>query len=273
MDLSSADFPILAALGLIGLGVLVGAYGTLIGAGGGFLLVPMLLLVDPGQVPATVTAISLTVVFFNAYAGTWAYARMGRIDFAAGLLFAVAGIPGAVLGTWVVGFIPRDPFDLTFGVLLLALGLWLVIHPVAKKVGTGHAPGKVEAMRQKQQLLIGSVGSAYLGLLASVLGIGGGILHVPFLIRVLGYPAHIATATSQFVLALVALTASLSHLFWGELNRMMVPTAFLALGVMLGAPIGAALSTRLRGPRLVRLLAVALCVVAARILWRLAHAG
>src|SRR5512145_1409355 len=115
---------------LLGLGFVVGGYGTLIGAGGGFLLVPALLLLFPDLQPVEVTAISLTVVFFNAYAGTWAYARMRRIDYAAGLLFAVAGIPGALLGVWAVQFVPREPFDFIFGLLLLLLGFYLTIRPV-----------------------------------------------------------------------------------------------------------------------------------------------
>src|SRR5262245_57150923 len=102
MNLSPESFTVPLALGLVGLGILVGAYGTMIGAGGGFLLVPVLLLLAPDLSPASATAMSLTVVFFNAYAGVWAYARMGRIDFASGALFAFAGLPGALLGTYVV---------------------------------------------------------------------------------------------------------------------------------------------------------------------------
>jgi len=80
----------------------VGTYGTLVGAGGGSVLVPILLILLPKETPATVTAISLAVVFFNAYSGTIAYMRMGRIDYRAGTLFSLAGLPGAVLGTMLV---------------------------------------------------------------------------------------------------------------------------------------------------------------------------
>ena len=66
-------------LWLIPLGFVVGAYGTLIGAGGGFLLVPVLLLLYPRETPETITSISLAVVFFNALSGSIAYARMKRI--------------------------------------------------------------------------------------------------------------------------------------------------------------------------------------------------
>ena len=73
-------------LWLIPLGVVVGTVGTMIGAGGGFLLVPVLLLMYPGVSPDNITAISLAVIFFNALSGTFAYSRMGRIDYRSGLL-------------------------------------------------------------------------------------------------------------------------------------------------------------------------------------------
>jgi uncharacterized membrane protein YfcA len=59
---------------LIPLGLLIGMLGTLIGAGGGFVLLPVLLLLYPDADPDTVTSISLAVVFFNALSGSWAYA-------------------------------------------------------------------------------------------------------------------------------------------------------------------------------------------------------
>ena len=65
---------------LIPLGLVVGAYGTLVGAGGGFVLVPVLLLLYPDERPVDITAISLAVVFFNASSGSIAYARLRRID-------------------------------------------------------------------------------------------------------------------------------------------------------------------------------------------------
>lgn len=82
---------------LLLLGLFVGAYGTLIGAGGGFVLVPILLLY-PDESPEIITSISPAVVFFNAASGSAAYARMGRIDYRAAAVFAAATVPGAVAG-------------------------------------------------------------------------------------------------------------------------------------------------------------------------------
>ncbi len=248
------------------IGVLVGAYGTMVGAGGGAVLVPILLILLPQETSATVTAISLAVVFFNAYSGTVAYVRMRRVDYRAGVIFTLAGVPGAVLGARLVHEIPRSLFDLIFGVLLLALGGFLVASPLGSAGGDEQA---FSAPVSDRRMLLGSVGSAYIAVLSSLLGIGGGIIHVPFLIRALRIPPHIATGTSHFVLTFMALTATVTHVVMGEFERGLTQTMCLGVGVMMGAPLGAALSSRLRGSLIVRLLALALFLVGLRLLVRL----
>lgn len=248
------------------LGILVGAYGTLVGAGGGSVLVPALLVLLPTESPATITAISMAAVFFNAYAGTLAYVRMGRIDYRAGTTFTLAGLPGAVLGALLVHEIPRRVFDPMFGLLLLAVGGMLVANPLGARPPDEQPPSPE---RSKRRDLIGSIGSAYIAVLSSLLGIGGGIIHVPFLIRLLRMPPHTATATSHFVLTFMALTATVTHVALGEFDRGLAQTMYLAVGVMMGAPLGAMLSTRLQGSLIVRLLAFALCLVGLRLLARM----
>src|SRR4030095_7852087 len=112
---------------LVPLGLLVGAFGTLIGAAGGFILVPILLLVYPNETTELITAISLAVVFFNALSGSFAYARMKRIDYKSGIFFSIATIPAAILGPLSPAYVPRRAFDLIFGVLMTiaAVFLWL----------------------------------------------------------------------------------------------------------------------------------------------------
>lgn len=247
------------------LGILVGAYGTMVGAGGGSVLVPVLLMLLPHESPATITAISLAVVFFNAYSGTIVYMRMGRVDYRAGVIFTLAGLPGAVLGVFLVHEMPRGLFDPLFGLLLLAIGGLLVANPLGTRGGITPKPRPGGTERG---MLVGSIGSAYIGVLASLLGIGGGIIHVPFLIRMLRMPAHVATATSHFVLTFIALTATVTHVIQGEFDRGLSQTMYLAVGVMMGAPLGAALSSRLHGSMIMRLLALALCLVGSRLLMR-----
>lgn len=261
MSPEMAEFVRLAPLGL-----LIGAYGTLVGAGGGSILVPILLILLPQETPAGVTSISLAVVFFNAYSGTIAYARMGRVDYRAAVLFTVAGLPGAVLGTLLVRQVPRTLFDPIFGLLLIAIGTFLVFSPV----GSGASEHEeVDENLSNRRALAGSIGSGYIGVISSLLGIGGGIIHVPFLIRVLRMPPHTATATSHFVLTFMALAATVTHVATGEFDHGLLPTLSLSVGVMMGAPLGAMASTRLQGSLIVRLLAFALCLVGLRLIARL----
>ncbi len=112
-------------LWLIPLGFVVGALGTLIGAGGGFVLMPVLLLLYPLESPGTITSVSLAVVFCNALSGSWAYARMARIDYKSGLLFAAATVPGAIAGALSTNYLPRRAFNGVFGVLMIVAGPFL----------------------------------------------------------------------------------------------------------------------------------------------------
>jgi hypothetical protein len=107
---------------------------------------------------------------------------------------------------------------------------------------------------------IGMVVSFVVGAISSLFGIGGGIVHVPFLIVILGIPVHSATATSHFVLAITSLTGTLAFLRHGQVR---VPVAAsMGLGVLFGAQLGALLSLRLPSEPIRRILAVALAVFA-----------
>ncbi len=266
---------VLQALGLVALGFGTGAYGTLIGAGGGFVLVPALLLLYPNERPEVITSMSLAVVFFNALSGTQAYALMRRVDFKSGLLFAPATIPGAVLGALVTGLLPRRTFDCVFGVLLVGVCVYMLLadRRRAERHTKPHggvtrrlveADGTVHVYSFKP--VVGIILSFGVGFLSGLLGIGGGIIHVPLLVYVLSFPVHIATATSHFMLAMVALAGTATHIATGAFVHGVHRTIYLAIGVLIGAQLGARLSDRVRGPWIIRSLAIALGLVGIRLL-------
>jgi len=279
------DMPI-EYLWLLPLGLLIGAFGTLIGAGGGFILMPILLLVYPRDKTELITAISLAVVFFNALSGSFAYTRMKRVDYKSGIIFSIATIPGAILGALSTAYVPRRAFDLIFGVLMTiaAVFLWLSakeehstspspkVVPVPEKAGTRLTERHlVDAegvhYRYAFDLRIGVVLSIFVGYVSSLLGVGGGFIHVPALSRLLNFPVHIATATSHFVLAIMALTGTLVHVVQGVFVHGVRRTAVLAIGVLVGAQAGAWLSNRTGGRAIIRGLAVALAFVGIRLIF------
>ena len=266
--------------GLVLMGACVGAYGTLIGAGGGFVLVPVLLLLYPGDSTELVTSISLAVVFFNAASGTVAYARQMRIDYLAANVFAAATVPGAVAGAFAISLVPRRLFDVVFALLLLLAAAFLELRPRGRVSQRRHRRGEVtrritdvqgDTYVYSYSLRTGVALSVLVGFVASLLGVGGGIIHVPVMVQLLHFPAHLATATSHYVLTVTSLTATLVHVIAGDLDGGYARTAALAVGVLAGAQVGARLSLRLGATAIVRLLALALVAVAARLL--LAAAG
>jgi uncharacterized protein len=271
---------------LLPLGLLIGAFGTLIGAGGGFILVPILLLVYPNEKTEIVTAISLAVVFFNALSGSFAYARMKRVDYKSGIIFSIAAIPGAILGALSTAYVPRRVFDLIFGILMTiaAVVLWLSAkedrstnpHPKVVPVSEKARPCLTERHLVDAEgvhydyvfdLRLGIGLSIFVGYISSLLGVGGGFIHVPALARLMHFPVHIATATSHFVLAIMALTGTLVHVAQGVFVHGLWRTAMLAVGVLIGAQAGAWISNRTGGKAIIRALAVAMAFVGIRLIF------
>ena len=263
-------------LWLLPLGFIVGTFGTMIGVGGGFILVPVLLMIYPEKNPEIITGMSLAVVFFNSLSGSIAYARMKRIDVKSGIVFATATIPGSVLGTLTTSLISRTVFNCIFGLLLITLAIFLTINPGnrcdSKKSCTRRnvlrtvvdSEGKTYTFSYNP--LLGIFISMIVGYLSSLLGIGGGIIHVPALIHLLNYPVHIATATSLFMLTVMSLSSTAIHISQGILQNSVIQVAGLSIGVVFGAQIGARISARFDGTLIIRSLAIALGIVGLRIL-------
>lgn len=271
--MNPAFTPVTAAF-LILLGLGVGIFGTLVGAGGGFILTPVLLLVYPQSSPALITAISLVVVFFNALSGTTAYTRQRRVDFRSGMVFAACTLPGSVVGVLLADKVPRSLFDVIMGVALIALAVWLLYRgePPASKGERRGSPRQIvdhegTVYRYGVNVRLGALLSVGVGFISSFLGIGGGVLHVPLLVTVLGFPTHIATATSHFVLACMALVATLTHIAAGTFHHSagVRRAVALSIGVVVGAPLGAKLSQRLTGKLIQRLLAGGLLLLGVRL--------
>jgi uncharacterized membrane protein YfcA len=263
----------------IPIGFAVGAYGTLIGAGGGFVLVPLLLLLSPSDPPAAVTAASLVIIAANAASGTAAYARMKRIGYKTGILFALATIPGAVIGSVLTGLIPRRAFGLVFGVVLIAAAAFLIARQFGKR-GPGETP-KPAAGRGVVETVVDREGNAYplsydvrlgmglsllIGLFSSMIGIGGGIIHVPVLAYLLGFPLHVATATSHFILAFTAAAGAATHVADGTFPTDLLRLAYLAAGVVPGAQLGALLSRKVSAPWIMVGLSAAMGLVGIRLI-------
>lgn len=202
---------------------------------------------------------------------------MKRIDYKSGIAFGMATLPGSVVGAVLTGYVPRHTFNIILGCVLIVIAVFLFINP-AEGAYANHKKSRINTYRNITDAVgnnykyafnirTGVTLSFFVGFLSSFLGIGGGIIHVPALISLLYFPAHIATATSHFVLAIMALSGTIVHLVTGTLQQGIKITLFVGLGVIAGAQAGAYFSNRIKSKGIVKALAIALIIVGLRLLF------
>lgn len=255
------------SLTLLLIGTTIGGYGTLIGAGGGFLLVPILLFLYPADDTATVTSLSLAIVALNALSGSAAYARMRRIDYQMAGALSLATVPATMIGAATSAYVPRYLFEPFFGAVLLALAAFLLWRPMNQAAAAKHETDPaVPPTPAPGRLGMGLPLSGLVGFVAGLLGIGGSPLQVVVLTHVMHVSVHTAMPTSQFMVLLSAVAGVATHVWTGHFHIGLAPVALLGAGALLGAQAGAFLSSRVSSGGLVRLMAVALLTVGVKLL-------
>ena len=272
---------LLEAAGFLALGFVVGTYGTMVGLGGGFILVPVLIFehVIPRQAAGT----SLAVVLANGISGTYSYLRQKRIDVRTGCIFAAASVPGAIFGAYVDQSIGVRVFSVSLGLFLAVVAARLLFGTAASERSAradkpGAAPSRFGTLatdfvdaagvryRYRFNVWLGIALSFVSGLLASLFGVGGGVVQVPAMIYLFGFPAHIATATSSFIIALTSAVGTASHVYYGDV--LWKPAILLSLGAILGAPVGARIAKNMLVAPLLRWLALAILLAAFGLIFR-----
>lgn len=229
---------------LVGTGL--GLVFATLGAGGGILAVPVLLIAFEMPMPMA-TGASLVVVWVAAVFGAVLHARAGRVSGRAALLFGVPALLGAAGGARLHGLFSEQA---TAGLFAAMLGVSLILF--ARKDTLAPSAGAGVPV-----LLAAGLGT---GVLTGLLGVGGGFLLVPALTVLAALPVHQAVGTSMAIISVSSLSGAVVHLLEGH-----VPVS-LALpmggGAVLGAVLGAPLAGRLP-PRALKAAFLGLAVLAA----------
>lgn len=284
-QLTWADIRLCIALAAMGFGT--GVLGSLIGAGGGFILVPLLRILFDKQ-PEIIAGSALALVAINGVMSAFTYRYMRLVDDRSAYLFAAAAVPGAALAPFALkGALSGIPgaFDALFGALLIGFALRLVYLKITARSPKPPTKESREKRARKARLLrrrliLTRSGEVYryrfhetyavianfaLGFVSSFFGIGGGFLRVPILVSMFNFPLQVATATSMFSLVFYATAGATAHLILGNIEWF--PTVLCAgAGMMLGAPVGAKLSTVISGKWIINLLMALIAVIGAQML-------
>ncbi|WP_245745309.1 sulfite exporter TauE/SafE family protein [Lentibacillus persicus] len=215
------------------IGVAAAFAGSLVGMGGGVILIPSLLFLYQYSdafawaVPQVIVGISLITMVFTAFASTISYVRNKRINLKIGLLFLTGSIPGGIIGAWLNQFINADYFSLYFGILMIVLSFLFLIK---REIRTDDSP-------QKTPVISVFLISLLIGAISGLFGIGGGAMIVPAMLFLFGLSIHTATATSMFVILFISIMSAGTHIALGHVVWEYV--IVFIIGAWIGGTLGA----------------------------------
>jgi len=271
---------------LLGLGGLVGVLSGMFGVGGGFLITPLLFFV--GIPPAVAVATSTNQIVASSFSALLAHLKRKTVDIKMGVVLLVGGLVGAAAGVQVFALLLRmGQVDLlvqlcyvvflgTIGALMLAESLRALRRaraaggtvPKARKQRTW-----IDALPFKMRfrtsglyisvippLLVG----VFVGVLAAVMGVGGGFIMVPAMIYLLGMPTKVVVGTSLFQIIFVTGFATLMHAVTSY-SVDMILAILLLVGGVIGAQVGTQIGVKMKAEQLRILLALLVLLVCAKL--------
>ena len=238
-------------LWIVLLGFAAGILGSMIGLGGGIIVVPVLTFL--GFPPTAAASNSLFAALSNATASTISYSRQKRIDFSLGIKLGLLTIPGTVLGAVISTDVAPDIFKILFGFVLIASAAYIFLK---KKIETK------EKTLSKQMAFFAVCASFFAGIISSFFGIGGGIIFVPLMVVGLGMAMKKAAPTSQMILFFASLSGVVVHSILGHPD--FLQAGLLAVGSFFGGLVGARLSLHVRERYLQILVTVVLLIASGK---------
>ena len=239
-------------LWLIPLGFAAGILGSMIGLGGGIIVVPVLTFL--GFPPTVAASNSLFAALSNATASTISYSKQKRIEYYLGLKLGLLSIPGTVLGAIISTDVAPDIFKILFGFVLIASAAYIFLR---KKIETK------EKTISKQMIVFAIGASFFAGIISSFFGIGGGIIFVPLMVVGMGMAMKKAAPTSQMILLFASLSGVIVHSLLGHPD--FLQAGMLSVGSFIGGLVGARLSIDIKERYLQILVAVVILIAAAKL--------
>lgn len=270
------------------LGGVVGLLSGIFGVGGGFLMTPLLIMMG---IPPTVAAASDSNQIVGAStSGTLAHFRLGNVDVKMGLLLLVGGVAGGTLGVQIIKLLRQLGnadflINVTYVLMLGLIGGYMFMESLQSmrrckqsdtgepKTESGYArfigklPWQMDFPRSgiRLSVLMPLVLGGLVGILAAIMGVGGGFIMVPVMVYLLRMPMHVVVGTSLFQILFTCVNVTIMQSAQNHTVDFML-ALLLLIGSSIGAQVGAAIGKKLPGDRLKILLASLVLVVMGKML-------
>jgi uncharacterized membrane protein YfcA len=239
--------------------LLAGAFGSVLGIGGGLFIIPSLNLFLGVQLKTAIAA-SIVAVIATSLGGGHVYVRNGVADIRLGLVLALATAPSAVIGAILATHVNAQVLAAVFAVVLAASAYRMVAS--SRSTGSTAVRGPAHAASQLRfrtgyvepstseavayhvsRVPLGVAASTIAGLVSGMLGVGGGIVQVPVMNLLMGVPIKVATTTSTYIIGITAMAGA--FVYYNHRPSLVDPA--LAVPVTIGVFIGASIGSRVLG--------------------------
>ncbi len=275
---------------IFGLGGFVGLLSGIFGVGGGFLMTPLLMMF--GIPPTVAAATDSNQIVGASTSGTLAHWRLGNVDFKMGFMLLIGGILGGTLGVQVIKLLRAMGnadflINITYVLMLGGVGIYMFIDSVqglrgstAPAHNTG-APKKestyakilnalpmqthFEKSGVRISLVLPLVFGTLVGVLAAIMGVGGGFIMVPVMVYMLRMPMHVVVGTSLFQILFTCVNVTVMQAYSNHTVDFVL-ALLLLLGSTIGAQVGTKISKKLKADQLKILLASLVLLVCVKML-------
>lgn len=260
------------------IGLAAGTIGSIVGLGGGFLIVPMLLILGAADVltgitPQVAAGTSSFAMIFTALASTLTYLKNKTVDISSAWIFLIGTVPGSILGVMANSRVNSDDFYLYLGIwmffvsgILFLRGRMKPLQPKNNRFSRHRSFTDFEGnqFNYSYDIITVLLISVVIGFSAGFFGIGGGSLMVPAMLILFNFPPHIAVGTSMFVICLSSIASATGHIMLGNVNW--VYAAMLIPGGFIGGKIGSHINTKIKGNTVVVILRFVLIFIGIKML-------
>lgn len=273
----------------VGLGLGVGLLSGLFGVGGGFLMTPLLIMLG---IPSTVAAATdSNQIVAASTSGTYAHWKLGNVDFKMGLYLLAGGFTGGIVGVQIMKFLKAMGnadfvIKMTYILMLGIVGVYMLIESIQsmkKKESAASAKpageSKFGAMLQRlplqtrfeksgvtHSLILPIFFGWFVGVLAAIMGVGGGFLMVPVMVYILRMPMHVVVGTSLFQILFTCIEVTFLQSYTNHTVDFTL-AVLLLVGSTFGAQVGAVFGRKLKADQLKVLLAIIVLVVTTKIVF------
>jgi len=277
-------------LAIMGLGGIVGLLSGIFGVGGGFLMTPLLIMMG---IPPTVAAASDSNQIVGAStSGTLAHLRLGNVDMKMGILLLIGGVVGGTVGVQIIKILRQMGdadflISITYVLMLGFVGGYMFVESLqAMRKSKAFASQSKKESRYAQfirslpwqmefrssgirlSVLMPLVLGGLVGILAAIMGVGGGFIMVPVMVYLLRMPMHVVVGTSLFQILFTCINVTIMQSAQNHTVDFML-ALLLLIGSSIGAQMGAKVGKKLHGDQLKILLASLVLVVMGKMLYDL----